>query len=258
MQEEKRLEVLDEAIARGIADAEGGRISRIEDVRARLEERLVITPNDCCHHSSGGRADLAGIQDCIAQRNPERAITFLTELLDRCESLAMMASSFPLVPRYERHGIRRRPHGNYLIFYRIVDEFVVVTPKMSASSTAHGYLKLVDRIKDVIRTGGEWVSSIELESIISQHPGVAEVAVIGMPDAKWGERPAAVVVARTAGDVDEADIEDQVSRQAERGLVSKYAVPERVYFVDSLPKTSVGKLNKKALRQSLSDTPATP
>ena len=119
-----------------------------------------------------------------------------------------------------------------------------------------GYLQLVDRIKDVIKTGGEWVSSIELESIISQHPGVAEVAVIGMPDAKWGERPAAVVVARAGCTLADSDIKDQVMRQADAGVVSKYAVPARVFFVDNLPKTSVGKLNKKDLRLAMASVEA--
>jgi fatty-acyl-CoA synthase len=121
---------------------------------------------------------------------------------------------------------------------------------------SRGYLQLVDRMKDVIKTGGEWVSSIELESIISQHPGVAEVAVIGMPDAKWGERPAAVVVARAGSTLDDADIKEQVMRQADAGVVSKYAVPARVFFVDDLPKTSVGKLNKKNLRLAMASVQA--
>jgi fatty-acyl-CoA synthase len=123
-----------------------------------------------------------------------------------------------------------------------------------------GYLQITDRLKDVIKTGGEWVSSLELESIIGQHPAVAEVAVIGLPDAKWGERPAAVVVPRVGAALETADIKDQVMRQAELGVVSRYAVPERVFFVEELPKTSVGKLNKRALRASLTaaaiETPA--
>jgi fatty-acyl-CoA synthase len=119
-----------------------------------------------------------------------------------------------------------------------------------------GYLQLKDRMKDVIKTGGEWVSSIDLESIIGQLPGVAEVAVIGMSDPKWGERPAAVVVVRAGSTLEASDIKDQVMRQAELGVVSKYAVPERVFFVADLPKTSVGKLNKKGLRESLAP-PAT-
>jgi fatty-acyl-CoA synthase len=114
-----------------------------------------------------------------------------------------------------------------------------------------GYLQITDRLKDVIKTGGEWVSSLELESIIGHHPAVAEVAVIGLPDAKWGERPAAVVVPRVGAALETADIRDQVMRQAELGVISKYAVPERVFFVEELPKTSVGKLDKKVLRASL-------
>jgi fatty-acyl-CoA synthase len=119
---------------------------------------------------------------------------------------------------------------------------------------AEGYLQITDRIKDVIKTGGEWVSSLQLESIIGQHPGVAEVAVIGLPDPKWGERPAAVVVARNGATLDSSDIRAQVTRQAELGVVSKFAVPECVFFLEELPKTSVGKLDKKTLRESLSST----
>jgi fatty-acyl-CoA synthase len=125
-----------------------------------------------------------------------------------------------------------------------------------------GYLQITDRIKDVIKTGGEWVSSLEVESIIGQHPAVAEVAVIGLPDPKWGERPAAAVVPRVGAALEAADIRDQVMRQAELGVVSRYAVPERVFFVEELPKTSVGKLDKKALRASLAaaitEAPAAP
>jgi fatty-acyl-CoA synthase len=116
--------------------------------------------------------------------------------------------------------------------------------------TSKGYLHITDRIKDVIKTGGEWVSSVDLESIISQHPGVAEVAVIGIPDPKWGERPAAIVVRRPGTDADAASIKEHVLRQAESGVVSKFAVPQEVFFVTEIPKTSVGKLNKKDLRQS--------
>ncbi len=122
-----------------------------------------------------------------------------------------------------------------------------------------GYLQITDRLKDVVKTGGEWVSSLELESIIGQHPAVAEVAVIGLPDPKWGERPVAVVVQRVGATLETSDIKDQVMRQAELGVVSKYAVPESVFFVEELPKTSVGKLDKKALRRSLSSiAPQTP
>lgn len=114
-----------------------------------------------------------------------------------------------------------------------------------------GFLQITDRIKDVIKSGGEWISSLEVESLISTHPAVAEVAVIGMRDEKWGERPAALVVRRTDGmhAVTADDIRAHVLAIAKKGKISKYAVPEVVKFVDSLEKTSVGKLNKKWLRE---------
>jgi fatty-acyl-CoA synthase len=113
-----------------------------------------------------------------------------------------------------------------------------------------GYLLITDRIKDVVKSGGEWISSLAIEDIISQYPGVSEVAVIGIPDEKWGERPLALVVLRqeNAGTVTEQDIQAHIRAWAERGVISKWAVPE-VRFVDLLEKTSVGKLDKKVLRQ---------
>jgi acyl-CoA synthetase (AMP-forming)/AMP-acid ligase II len=118
---------------------------------------------------------------------------------------------------------------------------------------AAGYLQVTDRIKDVIKTGGEWISSLELEDIIGHCPGVAEVAVIGVPDSRWGERPAALVVKKPdAAGLTEQAVRDQVAQAAEAGLVSRYAVPERVSFVDALERTSVGKLNKRALREKYS------
>ena len=118
---------------------------------------------------------------------------------------------------------------------------------------AEGYLHITDRIKDVIKTGGEWVSSLELEDILHQHPAVAEVAVIGVKDAKWGERPLALIVRRPGQDVDVATLQAHVMGFAERGIVSKYAVPERILFVETLDKTSVGKLDKKAMRAKFAD-----
>ncbi|HWZ20148.1 MAG TPA: fatty acid--CoA ligase [Ktedonobacteraceae bacterium] len=113
-----------------------------------------------------------------------------------------------------------------------------------------GYLLITDRIKDVVKSGGEWISSLAIEDIISQYPGVSEVAVIKIPDEKWGERPLALVVLRqeNAGTVTEQDIQAHIRAWAERGVISKWAVPE-VRFVDLLEKTSVGKLDKKVLRQ---------
>ncbi len=112
----------------------------------------------------------------------------------------------------------------------------------------HGFLTITDRIKDVVKTGGEWVSSIQLEDILLEHPDVAEAAVIGVADARWGERPVAVVVTRPGRPADAEGLRAHVMERVEQGVISKYAVPERVEFVDAIEKTSVGKLNKKALR----------
>ena len=112
-----------------------------------------------------------------------------------------------------------------------------------------GYLQVSDRIKDVIKTGGEWISSLDLENIIGQHPAVSEVAVIGVPDEKWGERPVALVVLRDGAPDDADAIRAFAFEHAGRGIISKYAVPDRIVFVTELDKTSVGKLDKKRLRE---------
>jgi fatty-acyl-CoA synthase len=118
-----------------------------------------------------------------------------------------------------------------------------------ATIDSEGYLQIVDRIKDVIKSGGEWISSLALENIISQYPGVSEVAVIARPDEKWGERPLALVIVRDKSKVTEQDIQAHVKLSADQGIISKWAVPD-VRFVDALAKTSVGKLDKKVLRQA--------
>ncbi|HZA29008.1 MAG TPA: fatty acid--CoA ligase, partial [Gammaproteobacteria bacterium] len=114
-----------------------------------------------------------------------------------------------------------------------------------------GYLQITDRIKDVIKTGGEWISSLELEDIISQHKGVSEVAVIGVKDEKWGERPMALIVLKGdyVGKVEKEEIKAHVKAYANKGIISKFGIPERILFVDALDKTSMGKLNKKAMRE---------
>jgi fatty-acyl-CoA synthase len=116
---------------------------------------------------------------------------------------------------------------------------------------ATGSVHITDRIKDVIKTGGEWVSSLQIEDLISQCAGVAEAAVIGVRDDKWGERPLALVVKRRsdANGVSDADIKDHLKTFADKGVISKYGIPEQILFVDSIPKTSVGKINKKELRE---------
>jgi fatty-acyl-CoA synthase len=123
---------------------------------------------------------------------------------------------------------------------------------------ADGYLKIVDRIKDVVKTGGEWVSSLDLEDIILRMPGIAEVAVVGMPDERWGERPVALVVVKPGqGEPPTEDaIRQHVDGCARRGAISRYAVPDHVHFVAAIPKTSVGKLDKKVIRVNLQNRAA--
>lgn len=110
-----------------------------------------------------------------------------------------------------------------------------------------GYIQIVDRLKDVIKSGGEWISSLELENLLSLHPKVSEAAVIGIPDEKWGERPLAIIVPRDEAPTPE-ELQAHLARYAEEGAITKWAIPEHYRFVESLPKTSVGKIDKKALR----------
>jgi fatty-acyl-CoA synthase len=118
-----------------------------------------------------------------------------------------------------------------------------------------GYLQVTDRIKDVIKTGGEWVSSQEIEDILSQHEGVSEAAVIGVEDEKWGERPLAVVVLNMdqADEITEEEIQSHVKERVDSGEISKFAVPDRVQFVEEIDKTSVGKIDKKTLREKYAE-----
>jgi fatty-acyl-CoA synthase len=113
-----------------------------------------------------------------------------------------------------------------------------------ATIDEHGYIRLVDRTKDVIKSGGEWISSVELENEIMGHPDVAEAAVIGVPDERWGERPLACVVAKEGATLDADAIKGFLD-----GRVAKWWIPERVEMIDEVPKTSVGKFSKKDLRE---------
>ena len=121
--------------------------------------------------------------------------------------------------------------------------------------TPDGYLRVTDRIKDVIKTGGEWISSLQLEDIIMHRAGVAECAVIGVKDARWGERPLALIVRdpKTEPPVNEEDIKAHVMTYSDKGAISKFAVPQKILFVDALAKTSVGKFDKKKLRAQYGD-----
>jgi fatty-acyl-CoA synthase len=114
----------------------------------------------------------------------------------------------------------------------------------------NGYLQITDRIKDVIKSGGEWVSSLDLENIMSQHEAVLESAAIGIPDKKWGERPMMIVTLKPEyrGKVSSEDFKAYMLEFAQQGKLPKYGVPDRYEFVESIAKTSVGKLDKKVLR----------
>jgi fatty-acyl-CoA synthase len=113
-----------------------------------------------------------------------------------------------------------------------------------------GYLKITDRLKDVIKSGGEWISSLEIETILSLHPSVADVSVIGIRDSQWGERPLALVVLKPDCQDTTADEIKAIAEQAvSKGIIPKYGVPSDFKFVDELPKTSVGKHDKKVMRE---------
>jgi len=117
-----------------------------------------------------------------------------------------------------------------------------------------GYIQITDRLKDVIKTGGEWVSSLDLENLMSHHEAVSESAAIGVPDEKWGERPLIVVVLKPEfkGKVTSDDFVQFMKNFAAEGKIPKYGVPDRFEIVDEIPKTSVGKINKIALREKYS------
>ena len=111
-------------------------------------------------------------------------------------------------------------------------------------------LQIKDRIKDVIKTGGEWVSSLEIESLISLHPDVVEVAVIGVPDERWDERPLAKVVVAQGAELTPETLKTHLQTYVDSGRINKWAIPEVIDLVGEIPKTSVGKINKKLLRAS--------
>jgi fatty-acyl-CoA synthase len=116
---------------------------------------------------------------------------------------------------------------------------------------ASGSLQITDRMKDVIKTGGEWLSSLDLENLVSKIPGVAEVAVIGVPDKRWGERPHVLIVrcAEAGAALTAEVVRNAITEVVAIGCLPRYAVPEQVTFVDRLERTSVGKINKRALRE---------
>ena len=121
-----------------------------------------------------------------------------------------------------------------------------------ATIRPNGYVRLVDRTKDLVKSGGEWISSVELENAIMAHPKVAEAAVIGIPDEKWSERPLACVV--PDGD-EEITLDELKAFLAER--VPKWWIPNDLEIIEEVPKTSVGKFSKKTLREQFAERKAT-
>jgi fatty-acyl-CoA synthase len=119
-----------------------------------------------------------------------------------------------------------------------------------ANVDEYGYVQIVDRLKDVIKSGGEWIVSLELENLLSLHEGVSEAAVIGIPDEKWGERPQAIIVAREGfkNKLTAEELKGHLNKYVKEGVITNWSVPESYVFVDEIPKTSVGKIDKKVLR----------
>jgi fatty-acyl-CoA synthase len=117
-----------------------------------------------------------------------------------------------------------------------------------ASIDQRGYIRISDRAKDVIKSGGEWISSVELENELMSHADVIEAAVIAKPDERWTERPLACVVLREGASCSPEELCEHLS-----GKVAKWWLPDEFAFVDEVPKTSVGKFDKKVLRRKLAE-----
>jgi fatty-acyl-CoA synthase len=126
-----------------------------------------------------------------------------------------------------------------------------------ANVDEYGYVQIVDRMKDIIKSGGEWIVSLELENLLSLHEDVLEAAVIGVPDEKWGERPLAVIVPVEGAEerIRAEAVQEYLQKYVADGVIAKWAVPEHYVFVGELPKTSVGKIDKKVLRSRYPSSP---
>ena len=114
--------------------------------------------------------------------------------------------------------------------------------------TPEGYIKITDRAKDVIKSGGEWISSLDLENTLMAHPGVAEATVVGLKHVKWQERPVAFVVRAPGSEVTEEELDEYLADK-----VAKWWVPDKIVFIDEIPKTGTGKFDKKVIRDQYSD-----
>jgi fatty-acyl-CoA synthase len=117
-----------------------------------------------------------------------------------------------------------------------------------ATIDSEGYVRLVDRTKDLIKSGGEWISSVEIENELMAHPKVAEAAVVGVPHPKWSERPLACVVVKPGEELTKDEVLDYL-----RPKLARWQLPDDVVFIDEVPKTSVGKFSKKDLRSRFAD-----
>jgi fatty-acyl-CoA synthase len=120
-----------------------------------------------------------------------------------------------------------------------------------AAMDPYGSIRIADRTKDLIKSGGEWISSVDLENAIMSHPKVKEAAVVGVPHPKWDERPLACVVVKEGETMTEQEVLDHLRPQ-----VAKWWMPDAVEFIDEVPKTSVGKFSKKDLRSRFAEFPA--
>ena len=112
----------------------------------------------------------------------------------------------------------------------------------------HGNLRICDRSKDLVKSGGEWISSVDLENELMAHTAVAEAAVIAIPDERWGERPLAVVVLRDGQEASADELREHLGRQ-----YAKWQLPDRFEFIDEIPRTATGKFKKTALRERFVD-----
>jgi fatty-acyl-CoA synthase len=113
-----------------------------------------------------------------------------------------------------------------------------------ASVDPHGYIRIVDRTKDLIKSGGEWISSVDMENLLMAHPAIAEATVIAVPDAKWSERPLACIVFRAGRSASADELRDHLAQQ-----FAKWQLPERFEFMEAIPRTSTGKFWKAKLRE---------
>ncbi|MBV9607744.1 MAG: AMP-binding protein, partial [Solirubrobacterales bacterium] len=113
-----------------------------------------------------------------------------------------------------------------------------------------GSIRITDRSKDLVKSGGEWISSVDMENLLMGHPAVAEAAVIAVPDEKWDERPMAVVVLKSGAEATPDDLREHLASN-----FAKWQLPERVEFIDEIPRTATGKFKKTALREQFVKTP---